>query len=583
MHVGWVAVFTAPEGGRLPKFAELREHIARRLAYAPRYRQKLAEVPLGLNTPEWTDDRAFSVDRHVYHAPGPLEDLVDEVMSIPLRRDRPLWEMWVCEDTGDGRMAIVGKTHHCMVDGLAAVQLASLLLDPTPETVQCEPDGWSPAAEPSDERLIARGLRDLASQQLDLVNWTLRMASSPAPMAKQTASGALRVTRALSNLVRAAPPSVLNEQLSPHRSLAWTRRPLADLQTIKRAYGTTVNDVILAAVAGGMRTYLTRRGQEPLALKAMVPVSVRSEKDVLGNHISFVFAQLPCDEPDPVGRLYQVHASMIRSKRDGEPEGADMVLKAANKTPVVVQQTLSRLIAAPRSFNLVVSNIPGPTVPMYMLGCPLQAAYPVVPLSDNHAVSVGMLTVDDQACFGVYADRQVLPDAHMLARDIDGAIAELLASTQQVMESAGSLLTRAYAATAQPITPYAAAQQTAAPLAPAQPALATPPAPQQPPAPTPAPAAAATQAPMPQQPVMSYASTSQTAALREPRAWRPQHINGEAPADEQQPSSEALAAERWRIRPESAHAEDGHGDIGRGGARGPGGEGDEGDSLDPSA
>jgi len=447
MHVGWVAVFSAPADGRLPSFPELRDHIARRLAYAPRYRQKLASVPLGLYAPEWTDDRAFSVDRHVYWAPGPLDDLVDEVMSIPLRRDRPLWEMWICEDAEAGRLAIVGKTHHCMVDGLAAVQLASLLLDPTPEPVACEPDGWSAAPEPGDETLLARGLRDLLGQPLDLLNWSLSVASAPAPVARQAAAGALQVTRALSGLLRAAPASVLNGQLSPLRRLAWTRRPLAELRTIKRAYGTTINDVILAAVAGGMRAYLTRRGEEPVALKVMVPVSVRSADDVLGNHISFVFAELPCNEPDPVGRLYQVHADMIRAKRDGEPEGTDLVLKAAARTPVTVQQALSRLIAGPRAFNLVVSNIPGPTVPMYMLGCPLQAAYPVVPLADRHVVSVGLLTVHDQACFGVYADRQALPDADMLARDIDGAITELLASTHQVMESAGSLLTRAHAAT----------------------------------------------------------------------------------------------------------------------------------------
>jgi WS/DGAT/MGAT family acyltransferase len=447
MHVGWVAVFSAPAGGRLPSFPEIRDHIARRLAYAPRYRQKLASVPLGLYAPEWTDDQAFSVDRHVYWAPGPLDDLVDEVMSIPLRRDRPLWEMWICENAEDGRLAIVGKTHHCMVDGLAAVQLASLLLDPTQETVAYEPDTWQAAPEPGEEALLARGLRDLLGQPLDLLSWSLGAASAPAPAARQAASGALRVTRALSQLLRAAPASVLNSQLSPLRRLAWTQRPLAELRTIKRAYGTTINDVILAAVAGGMRTYLTRRGEQPVALKVMVPVSVRSDDDVLGNHISFVFAELPCHEPDPVGRLYQVHADMIRAKRDGEPQGADLVLKAAARTPVTVQQALSRLMAGPRAFNLVVSNIPGPTVPMYMLGCPLQAAYPVVPLADHHVVSVGLLTVNDQACFGVYVDRQALPDADMLARDIDGAITELLASTQQVSESVGSLLMRAHAAT----------------------------------------------------------------------------------------------------------------------------------------
>ncbi|HXN36869.1 MAG TPA: wax ester/triacylglycerol synthase family O-acyltransferase [Solirubrobacteraceae bacterium] len=446
MHVGWVALFSASDQGRLPSFQQLREHIELRVGRAPRYRQKLASVPLGLHAPEWIDDPAFSVDRHVYWAPGPLRELIDEVMSIPLRRDRPLWEMWICENARDGCFAIVGKTHHCMVDGLAAVELASLLLDPTPETVSYESESWSAKPEPGSERVLARGVRDLLGQQLDLLQWPLEAASSPGPAARQVVGGAMRAFRALDQLLRAAPTSVLNGQLSPLRRLAWAQRPLQDLLTIKRAYGTTVNDVILAAVAGGVRSYLLRRGEEPVALKVMVPVSVRSPDDVLGNHISFVFADLPCHEPDPVGRLYEVHASMSRAKRDGEPEGSDLVLKAASRTPVTVQQALSRLMSSPRAFNLVVSNIPGPTTPMYMLGCKLESVYPMVPLSENHAVSVGMLTVDEQACFGVYADRQAMPDVDVLAGDVGAAVAELLAGTARVMESPGSLLMRAHAA-----------------------------------------------------------------------------------------------------------------------------------------
>jgi diacylglycerol O-acyltransferase / wax synthase len=446
MHVGWVAVFSAPAGTRLPSFKELRDHIELRVGRAPRYRQKLASVPLGVNCPEWIDDPAFSVDRHIYWARGPLGDLVDEVMSIPLRRDRPLWEMWICEDAAERRFAIVGKAHHCMVDGLAMVELASLLLDPTPEPVAYETEDWSAAPEPGGEWMFARGLRDLLGQQLDLLQWPLEAANSPGPVARQAVGGVMRAFRAVDQLLRSAPTSVLNGQLSALRRLAWAQRPLEDLKTIKRAYGTTVNDVVLAAVAGGIRSYLLRRGEEPIALKVMVPVNVRSEEDVLGNRISFVFADLPCDEADPIGRLYQVHASMSRCKRDGEPEGSDLVLKAASRSPVGVQQALSRLIASPRAFNLVVSNIPGPNVPMYMLGCQLQSVYPMVPLSDNHAVSVGMVTIHDQACFGVYADREALPDVNMLAHDIDHALAELLAGTERVMESPGSLLMRARAA-----------------------------------------------------------------------------------------------------------------------------------------
>ncbi len=432
MHVGWAAVFSATAAGELPGFAQLREHIERRMARAPRYRQKLAPVPLGVHAPEWIDDPAFSIERHVYRAPGPLHRLVDEVMSTPLRRDRPLWEMWICENSAERQFAIVGKTHHCMVDGVAAFELASLLLDPTPEPVPCEPERWCAAPEPDAELLLARGVRDLLGAQLGLLRGPLRAVTSPAAAARATAAGALRVTRALSHSLSGAPASVLNRQLSPLRGLAWTQRPLGDLRIVKRAYGTTINDVMLAAVAGGMRSYLLRRGERPVALRAMVPVSVRGEGDVLGNHISFVLADLPCNEPHPLTRLYRVHATMSQRKRDGEPEGTDLALKAAEHTPGVVQHAISRLIANPRTFNLVVSNIPGPSEPMYMLGCPLEATYPVVPLADRHALSVGMTTVRDRACFGVYSDRETLPDGGMLASDIDASLGELLEGAQRI-------------------------------------------------------------------------------------------------------------------------------------------------------
>jgi WS/DGAT C-terminal domain/Wax ester synthase/diacylglycerol acyltransferase catalytic domain len=268
-------------------------------------------------------------------------------------------------------------------------------------------------------------------------------------------------------LLRPAPPSVLNEQLSRLRRLTWVQRPLEDLRTIRRAYGTTVNDVILAAVAGGIRAYLLRRGEEPLALKVMVPVSVRGGGEGVGNHISFVFAELPCHEPDPLTRLYEVHASMMRCKREGEPEGSDLVLKAASRVPATVQQALSRLFASPRAFNLVVSNIPGPTAPMYMLGCQLQAIYPMVPLSDHHALSVGMVSVGGQACFGVYADREALPDVELLARDIDEAVEELLAGTYRMSTQGGSLLARARAAAEPGYAPLSHRQRITDPSAPA--------------------------------------------------------------------------------------------------------------------
>lgn len=426
MHVGWVAVFTAPPGEQVPDFAAVRDHIERRLTRAPRYRQMLAPVPLGVHPPEWVDDQDFSIDRHLYWAPGPLGEMVEEVMSTPLRRDRPLWEMWICENPAHRELAIVGKAHHCMVDGIAAVELGSLLLDPTPRATPTGGEEWRTGHPLSRGELLGRAVRDLLSQQISLFASPLSAVRAPARAARATAGGALRVARALAHSLSTAPASALNRDLSPQRRLGWTERPLADLRTIKQAYGTTVNDVMLAAVAGGVRSYLLRHGEQPCPLKAMVPVNIRIPGEALGNRISFVFVELPCEEPYPLKRLHGVHAAMSQRKRDGEPEGTNMALKAAEHTPPVVQHAISRLLASPRTFNLVVSNIPGPTVPLYMLGCPLRSTYPIVPLADRHAVSVGMTTVCDRACFGVYADPLVLPDPDALAQDIDGEIDELL-------------------------------------------------------------------------------------------------------------------------------------------------------------
>lgn len=428
MHVGWVALFSPPAKGHPPPFRVLRDHIQARIGNAPRYRQKLASVPLGLHAPEWVDDPDFSVDRHVYWASGPCHELVDEVMSVPLRRDRPLWEMWICEDTGDEQLMLIGKMHHCMVDGIAAVELSSLLLDPTPEPSACEPDGWTAVPAPDPPGLMFGAARDRLGEQLGLLRWPLRAVGSPSRAVSELAAGAPRVVRALAHSLRPAPQSSLNMPLSPLRRLGWAQRPLDDLRKVKRCHGTTVNDVLLAAVAGGVRKLMTRLGEEPVSLKAMVPVSVRDESDVLGNHVSFVFADLPCQEPDPVRRLGRVHATMSQRKRDGEPEGADLAFKAAAYTPGVVQHAISRIFASPRTFNLVVSNIPGPPQQLYLRGCPLQAAYPVVPLADSHALSVGMTSVGDSVCLGIYADREAIPQAGQLASDIDTEIGELLAT-----------------------------------------------------------------------------------------------------------------------------------------------------------
>jgi WS/DGAT/MGAT family acyltransferase len=221
----------------------------------------------------------------------------------------------------------------------------------------------------------------------------------------------------------------LNQPISSRRHLARVHRPLDDLKRIRTRFGTTINDVVLAVSAGGLRRFVLRRGGTPLPLKTMVPVSMRADEGAgeFGNQISFIFVELPCDQSEPLDRLMTIHEDVDQRKRQGEPEVADRVLKAFRYAPHTVQKVLSHLIASPRTFNLVISNIPGPRERLYMRGCELEEAYPVVPLADDHGVSIGLTTIRDQAFFGIYADRRSLPDADVLADCVDESIDELLA------------------------------------------------------------------------------------------------------------------------------------------------------------
>jgi diacylglycerol O-acyltransferase / wax synthase len=432
MHVGWAALFRPPPDHSAPSFEELREHIAGRLSHAPRYRQRLARVPLDVNAPVWIDDFGFDLDRHVLRSPSADWDaLVDRAMSAPLDRARPLWEMWIAHGLDGGRIGVVGKAHHCMVDGLAAVELASLLLDPTPEAASPRNDLWQPEPPPGGFKLLAIALMDRASQGLDVARLPFRLAARPRQLLGLIGASA-SAAKALVHSVEPARSDIpLNDPISSQRHLGRAKRPLKDLKRVKRRFDASINDVVLAAAAGGVRQLLQQRGETPVPLKAMVPVSLRDGDGAgaLGNQISFVFVDLPCDEPDPVRRLREVKMAMSKRKQAGEPEGASTVLKAFGYAPRTVQQVVSHMVASPRAFNLVVSNIPGPRQPLYMLGCELEEVYPVVPIADRHAVAIGVTTIKDDSFFGVYADPETLPEADLLATAINESIEELLASS----------------------------------------------------------------------------------------------------------------------------------------------------------
>lgn len=431
MHVGWRALFEPPAAGSPPSFEELRDHVATRLGRAQRYRQRLAPVPFGVHDPVWVDDERFDIDHHVLRGDARnLDDLADVALSSPLERSRPLWELWIAERLADGRIGVVGKAHHCLVDGLAAVELAALMLDPTPQPQPPEDDGWQPAPAPSAAALLARGLVDRVYDELDLARLPAQILTSPRRQLPELAVQARRAALALGHaFAPPAPMTRFNEASSSLRRLRTVSRPLDDLRRINAHHRTTINDVVLAVCAGGVRRYLQQHGDRPVRLKAMLPVSVRetgTESD-LGNHISFIFLELPSDEPDAVARLHTINAVTTERKHSGEALGADTVAKLVAHTPLWLQRATTRLVASPRTFNLAVSNIPGPTQPLYMRGCRLVEAHPAVPLADRHAVAIGITTIAERACFGVYADRKALPDVDLLAHDIDAAIDELLA------------------------------------------------------------------------------------------------------------------------------------------------------------
>jgi diacylglycerol O-acyltransferase len=431
MHVGWVARFEPPERGAPPGFDELFEHLSGRLGRAPRYRQRLAGVPLGLHDPVWVDDAAFDPRAHLVRGDGEdLGALVDAVLSSPLPRDRPLWEITIADDLPDGLIALVGKMHHCMVDGAAVAELGNLLLDAEPDGWRerhAEP-AWSPAPVPSGRERLARAVVERTGDAAALMLGPARVLGSRRRL-RGLPGAARRGARTLAHtLLPPAPASPLNRPGSPRRHHVRVTRRVDEIRAVRRRFRVTPNDVVLAACAGGLRRFAERRGDAPQPLKAMVPADVRSGSDAAGtgNRISFVFVELPCAEADPVERLRALGRATEERRRDGAAEDLDAAFRVLARTPGPLQHALAHAFAHPRLFNLTVSSVPGPAVPRYLRGCRLRAVHSAVPLAARHALSIGVVTVAGNACFSVTADAETLPDADALAGDLEAALDELV-------------------------------------------------------------------------------------------------------------------------------------------------------------
>jgi len=432
MHVASTIIFEGPAPGH----EEFRDHIASRLHLVPRFRQKLRFVPFDQGRPVWVDDPHLNLDYHVRQtalpAPGSeeqLRNLAARVFSQQLDRSKPLWELWLVEGLRDGRFAVVGKSHHALVDGVSGVDITTVLfdLDREPQGTPATPPPWLARPEPTDLSLLGEALRERLTSPKEIVRGVRAALRGP----RQVMRG-LGATSKMVGAGLAAPNSVFNVEIGPHRRFAITQARLADLKRVKDAHGGTVNDVILSIVAGALGRYLRARGHdtEGLELRAMVPVSVRAEEEhgALGNRISAMMAPLPVWCEDPVERLRILTEEMGDLKSSGQAVGAEILTRITDFAPTTIASQAARLQPAQRFFNLVVTNVPGPQFPLYVLGRQMESIFPMVPLARRQALCVGIMSYNGQVNFGLVGDYDAMADLDSFALDLEAATDEVVAT-----------------------------------------------------------------------------------------------------------------------------------------------------------
>ena len=438
MHVGGVAIFSPPAEGF--DYERLVDLIGERIALVPRYRQKVRNVPGRLANPVWVDDEDFDLTYHVRRSALPkpgtdaqLRELVARLMSRRLDRGRPLWEIYLVEGLAEGRVGIIHKTHHAMVDGVAAVDIGTVILDLTPEPREIPEDEWRPARAPSAAGLVARAVVDYwlrPTQALDTARTAVVDARATAQKVSGIASGVLA---SVATIARPAPDSPLNVRIGEQRRFGMAATDLDDYKRVRKAHGGTVNDVVLATVAGALRTWLLTRGEAvtpATVIRAMVPVSIRGDGTPAGsgNHISSYFVDLPVGEGNPVVRLQRVSYAMRGHKESGQSVGAEALVQMSGFAPPTVHALGARAASSVtrRLFNLVVTNVPGPQFPLYAAGARMLSMYPVVPLAKGQALSIGLTSYDGGVYYGLNADRDALPDVDVLASLLEESLAELV-------------------------------------------------------------------------------------------------------------------------------------------------------------
>jgi len=435
MHVASVMIFE----GTAPTAQELVDHVLSRLHLVPRYRQRLAHVPLQQGRPVWVDDPYFNARYHIRHTALPrpadeqaLKRLAGRLFSQRLDRSKPLWEIWLVERMSSGRFALIAKTHHALVDGISGVDITTVLFDaaPDPSPTARPPVPWTAKPLPGSAKLLGEALRERMTVPGEMGRGARALMRAPRKVASQVLGGLASIgATTLAGIGSPAPDSPFNVEIGPHRRYTFHDASLAEFKAIKDSLGGTLNDVVLTCVSLALGRYLRDHGTdtEGLELKAMVPVSVRadSERGALGNKVAAMWAPMPVGVRDPAECLSAVTRAMADLKQSGQAVGAQVLTNLAGFAPPTILSQAARLQARQRFFNLVVTNVPGPQFPLYVLGRRLQVLYPVVPLARRQALGIAVMSYDGHLGFGLLGDYDALPDLETIAQDLKQAIGSL--------------------------------------------------------------------------------------------------------------------------------------------------------------
>jgi len=439
MHNATVEIFDPGQSGF--DYPELVRLVQERLSFVPRYRQRVQAVPGHLANPVWVDDDHFDLGYHVRRSalprPGTLDqlrELVARIVSRPLDRNRPLWEIYFVEGLAEGRVALLSKSHQVLVDGMHTVDLGQVLLDKSPEPKELGADEWRARSRPSPFTLMAGALHDSLTHRGTVTATARTTTGAVLRGVAGAAKSAGHVVDALTNRTP-SPGSPIIGPLSQQRRVVAVRTDLADYRKVREAHGGTVNDVILATVTGALRAWLQARDESMYGIhevRAVVPISViddEMEATSLGSQIAAHFVDLPVREASPVVRLHQVSYSFQAHKETGRAVAANRLTSISGFAPATFHAVGSRLAARERrSYQLNVTNVPGPQAPLYAAGARMIETYPVPPLLEGHPLAIGVTSYDGHVYYGLTADRDMLPDADLLGPCLREALDELVDS-----------------------------------------------------------------------------------------------------------------------------------------------------------